>query len=50
MARGTLKGAGIAVRQSDVQVLFTGEMGLNHASTVVQKMMKLCREATGTAS
>ncbi|MCE4548033.1 MULTISPECIES: hypothetical protein [unclassified Caballeronia] len=50
IARRDLKRAGIAVRQSDVQVLFTGEMGLNHASTVVQKMMKLCREATGTAS
>lgn len=50
IARRDLKRAGIAVRQSDVQVLFTGEMGLNHESTVVQKMMKLCREATGTAS
>jgi hypothetical protein len=45
IARRDLKGAGIAIRQSDVQVLFTGEMGLNHASTVVQKMMRLCREA-----
>ncbi|WP_250463733.1 MULTISPECIES: hypothetical protein [unclassified Caballeronia] len=50
IARRDLKGAGIALRQSDVQVLFTGDMGLNHASTVVQKMMKLCREATGTLS
>ncbi|WP_277182796.1 hypothetical protein [Caballeronia sp. BR00000012568055] len=49
IARRDLKGAGIAIRQSDVQALFTGEMGLNHASTVVQKMMRLCREATGTA-
>ncbi|GAB5098486.1 hypothetical protein YK56LOC_42030 [Caballeronia sp. HLA56] len=50
IARRDLKGAGIAVRQADVQALFNGDMGLNHASTVVQKMMKLCREATGTAS
>ncbi|BCQ29119.1 hypothetical protein NK8_73090 (plasmid) [Caballeronia sp. NK8] len=50
IARRDLKGAGIAVRQSDVQALFTGDMGLNHASTVVQKMMRLCREATGTAT
>jgi hypothetical protein len=45
IARRDLKGAGIALRQSDVQALFTSEMGLNHASTVVQKMMRLCREA-----
>ena len=45
IARRDLKGAGIAVRQSDVQALFTGDMGLNHASTVVQKMMQLCRES-----
>lgn len=50
IARRDLKSAGIALRQSDVPVLFTGDMGLNHASTVVQKMMKLCREATGTAT
>jgi hypothetical protein len=45
IARRDLKGAGIAVRQSDVQTLFTGDMGLNHSSTVVQKMMRLCRES-----
>jgi hypothetical protein len=45
IARRELRDAGIAVRQSDVQALFTGEMKLNHSSTVVQKMMKLCREA-----
>jgi hypothetical protein len=45
IARRDLKEAGIAVRQSDVQALFTGDMGLNHASTVVQKMMQLCRES-----
>jgi hypothetical protein len=41
-----LRDAGITVRQSDVQALFTGEMGLNHASTVVQKMMTLCSALT----
>ncbi|MFM0521613.1 hypothetical protein PQR08_29720 [Caballeronia jiangsuensis] len=45
IAKRELKDAGIAVRQSDVQALFTGEMTLNHASTVVQKMMKLCKES-----
>ena len=45
IARRELKDAGIAVRQSDVQALFTGDMALNHASTVVQKMMKLCKES-----
>src|ERR1700730_16953396 len=29
VARRDLRGAGISVRQSDVQALFTGEMGLN---------------------
>jgi hypothetical protein len=45
IARRDLKSAGIAVRQSDVQALFTGDMGLNHSSTVVQKMMVLCKSA-----
>jgi hypothetical protein len=45
IAKRELKDAGIAMRQSDVQALFTGEMTLNHASTVVQKMMKLCKES-----
>ncbi|SAK42644.1 MULTISPECIES: hypothetical protein [Caballeronia] len=45
IAKRELKAAGIAVRQSDVQVLFTGEMKLNHASSVVQKMMKLCKQS-----
>jgi hypothetical protein len=46
VARRDLRGAGISVQQSDVQVLFTGEMGLNHSSTVVQKMMTLCAALT----
>ncbi|MDN7408009.1 hypothetical protein QZM42_05545 [Burkholderia vietnamiensis] len=45
IAKRELKGAGITVRQSDVKALFTDEMRLNPASTVVQKMMKLCKEA-----
>jgi hypothetical protein len=45
IAKYELKDAGIAVRQSDVHAMFTGEMTLNHASTVVQKMMKLCKES-----
>jgi hypothetical protein len=45
IAKRELKDAGIAMRQSDVQALFTGEMTLNHASTMVQKMMKLCKES-----
>ncbi|MFM0140509.1 hypothetical protein [Caballeronia grimmiae] len=45
IAKRDLKGAGIAVRQSNVQALFTGDMQLNYACTVVQKMLALCREA-----
>jgi hypothetical protein len=45
IAKRELKDAGIAVRQSDVQALFTGEMTLNHGSTAVQKMMTLCKES-----
>jgi hypothetical protein len=45
IARRELKDAGIAVRQSEVQALFTDQMTLNHSSTVVQKMMKLCKES-----
>ena len=46
VARRDLRRAGITVRQSDVQVLFTGEMILNHSSTVVKKMMTLCAALT----
>jgi hypothetical protein len=45
IAKVELKDAGIAVRQSDVLALFTADMTLNHASTVVQKMMKVCKES-----
>jgi hypothetical protein len=37
--------AGVAVRLSNVQALFTSEMELNEASTMVQRMMALCQEA-----
>jgi hypothetical protein len=44
LARRDLRQAGITVRQSDVQALFTGEMALNHSSTIVQRMMTLCKK------
>jgi hypothetical protein len=34
--------AGVAVRLSSVQALFTDEMELNGSSTMVQRMMALC--------
>jgi len=37
--------AGVAVRLSSVNVLFTAEMELNEASTMVQRMMSLCHDA-----
>jgi hypothetical protein len=43
-SRDLLK-AGIAVRLSSVNALFTSEMELNEASTMVQRMKSLCREA-----
>ncbi|WP_350029463.1 hypothetical protein [Caballeronia sp. GAWG1-5s-s] len=45
IARRDLKGAGIAVRQSNVQALFTGDMQLNYSCTVIKKMLALCKEA-----
>ncbi|MBI0330054.1 hypothetical protein [Burkholderia plantarii] len=45
IARRDLLGAGIAVRLSSVPALFTSEMELNEASTMVQRMMALCQEA-----
>src|SRR5882672_3148140 len=38
IARRKLRAAGIAVRQCNVQSLFTNEMDLNRASTVVQRI------------
>ncbi|MFT4432108.1 hypothetical protein [Caballeronia sp. 15715] len=37
--------AGVAVRLSSVQALFTDEMELNSSSTMVQRMMALCHDA-----
>ena len=45
IASRDLLGAGIAVRLSSVSVLFTNEMELNEASTMVQRMMLLCHDA-----
>ncbi|MFM0058004.1 hypothetical protein PQR64_20440 [Paraburkholderia phytofirmans] len=37
--------AGVAVRLSSVNALFTSEMELNGSSTMVQRMMALCHDA-----
>lgn len=37
--------AGVAIRLSSVQALFTDEMELNGSSTMVQRMMALCHDA-----
>jgi hypothetical protein len=44
IAESELLRAGIAVRLSSVQALFTDEMGLNYSSTMIQRMLNLCRE------
>jgi len=44
IAEGELLTAGIAVRLSSVQALFTEEMGLNYSSTMIQRMLNLCRD------
>jgi hypothetical protein len=45
IATHDLEDAGIAVRLSSVSALFTDEMELNEASTMVQRMMTLCHDA-----
>lgn len=45
IAQKDLLAAGVAVRLSSVNALFTSEMELNGASTMVQRMMALCHEA-----
>lgn len=45
VARRDLPKVGVALKQADVQVLFTSDMYLNPASTVIQRMMKVCRDA-----
>ena len=45
IARCHLRGAGIGLKQADVQGLFTADMKLNLASTVVQRMLQVCWHA-----
>ncbi|MEA3113568.1 MAG: hypothetical protein QOG58_3367 [Caballeronia sp.] len=45
IARRDLHVAGITVRQSNVQSMFTNEMGINQASTVVQRISAVCEAA-----
>jgi hypothetical protein len=45
IASRDLLDAGVAVRLSSVQALFTSDMELNGASTMVQRMMALCEDA-----
>lgn len=45
IAREDLLDAGVAVRLSSVNALFTNELELNGSSTMVQRMMVLCHEA-----
>ena len=45
IARRDLRAAGIAVRQSNVQSMFTNEMGINTASTLVQRISAVCERA-----
>jgi len=45
IARRDLRAAGIAFKQADVPGLFAGDMKLNPASTIVQRMLQVCRHA-----
>ena len=45
IASKDLLDAGVAVRLSSVNALFTSEMELNESSTMVQRMMALCHDA-----
>ncbi|HEX3638271.1 MAG TPA: hypothetical protein VHV99_22905 [Paraburkholderia sp.] len=45
IAGNDLLAAGVAVRLSSVNALFTSEMELNEASTMVQRMKALCHDA-----
>lgn len=45
IARRDLRAAGITVRQSNVQSLFTDEMGINPASTLVRRISAVCEAA-----
>jgi hypothetical protein len=43
IARRDRRGVGFALKQADVQGLFTGDMKLNQTSTVVHRMLQACR-------
>ena len=45
IARRDLLTAGIVLKQADVPGLFRGDMKLNPASTIVQRMLQVCRHA-----
>jgi hypothetical protein len=45
IARRDLRRVGIALKQGDVQGLFTSDMKLNSGSRVVQRMLQVCRHA-----
>jgi hypothetical protein len=45
IARRDLRGVGIALKQADVQGLFKGDMKMSPASTIVQRMLQVCRHA-----
>lgn len=45
IAKHDLLDAGVAVRLSSVNALFTDELELNGSSTMVQRMMVLCQDA-----
>ncbi len=47
IASRDLLDAGIAVRLSSVNALFTNEIDLNEASTMIQRMKVLCRGVLG---
>ncbi|MEA3112294.1 MAG: hypothetical protein QOG58_2093 [Caballeronia sp.] len=45
IARRDLRGVAIALKPADVERLFTGDMKLNPANTIVQRMLQVCRRA-----
>jgi hypothetical protein len=45
ITRHDLRDEGIALKQADVQGLFKGNMKVNPASTIVQRMLQVCHHA-----
>jgi hypothetical protein len=45
ITRHDLRGEGIALKRADVQGLFKGDMKVNQASTIVQRMLQVCHHA-----